>query len=185
MLYITVIVDSHWHGLQDWYDQFRRMVHEWCHLKVLKRFGHGHDPAGVEHTQEGECVILCPACPQPGKNLPDNWDRAPEDKKWVSVLDVHVVPVPIFSRWFYAVSIAINANFHLKWRVGVELCSALGWDLGFLRLSSYVSRARPVRSGPYYQFPESRCRLSKLRQLKTDIVPQKTCLSFHGWQTIS
>ena len=29
------------------------------------------------------------------------------------------------------------------------------------------------------------CRLSKLRQLRADIVPQRTCLSFHGWQTIS
>ena len=38
----------------------------------------------------------------------------------------------------------------------VELCSALGWDLDLPRLSSYVSRARPVRSGPYYRFPESR-----------------------------
>ena len=38
----------------------------------------------------------------------------------------------------------------------VELCTALGWDLDLSRLSSYVSRARPVRSGPYYQFPESR-----------------------------
>ena len=38
----------------------------------------------------------------------------------------------------------------------VELCSALGWDLDLLRLSSYVSRTQPVRSGPYYQFLESR-----------------------------
>ena len=37
----------------------------------------------------------------------------------------------------------------------VELCSALGWDLDFLRLSSYVSHARPVGTGPYYRFPES------------------------------
>ena len=39
--------------------------------------------------------------------------------------------------------------------VDVELCSALGWDLDFLRLSSYVSCAQPVGTGPYYQFPES------------------------------
>ena len=28
--------------------------------------------------------------------------------------------------------------------------------------------------------PPQHCRLSKLRQLRTDIVPQTTCLSFHG-----
>ena len=40
--------------------------------------------------------------------------------------------------------------------IGVELCSALGWDLNFLRPSSYVSRTRLVGTSPYYQFPESR-----------------------------
>ena len=39
---------------------------------------------------------------------------------------------------------------------GVELCSALGWDLNLPRLSSYVSCARPVRTSSYYWFPESR-----------------------------
>ena len=38
----------------------------------------------------------------------------------------------------------------------VELCTALGWDLDFPRLPSYVSCARPVGTDPYYQFPESR-----------------------------
>ena len=37
----------------------------------------------------------------------------------------------------------------------VELCSALGWDLDFLRPSSYVSCARPVGTSSYYWFPES------------------------------
>ena len=41
------------------------------------------------------------------------------------------------------------------WRIAVELCSALGWDLNFPRPSSYVSCARPVGTGPYYQFSES------------------------------
>lgn len=67
--------------MQDQYEQFRRIVREWHHLKLLKRSGRGHDPAGVERTQEGQCTVLCPACPQPGRNLPDNWDKAPKDEK--------------------------------------------------------------------------------------------------------
>ena len=67
--------------MQDWYEQFRRIVREWRHLKLLKRSGRGHDPADVERTQEGQCTVLCPACPQLGRNLPDNWDKAPEDEK--------------------------------------------------------------------------------------------------------
>lgn len=45
---------------------------------MLKRAGRGHDPAGVEATKEGECAVICPACPQPGKNMDDNWQNAPE-----------------------------------------------------------------------------------------------------------
>jgi hypothetical protein len=58
---------------QDRYPEFLRMVREWRHLKMLKRAGRGHDSAGVNATQVGECAVLCPACPQPGKNLPVNW----------------------------------------------------------------------------------------------------------------
>lgn len=42
---------------------------------MLKCFGHGHDPVGVNGTQEGEWAVLYPACPQPGKNLPPNWKK--------------------------------------------------------------------------------------------------------------
>ena len=58
-----------------------RIVREWRHLKMLKRCGHGHDPTGSEGTREGECSMLCPACPQPGKNLPEDWDKVPKDKE--------------------------------------------------------------------------------------------------------
>lgn len=66
---------------QDRYEAFLRMVREWRHLKMLKRTGRGHGPDGVEGTGEGECAVLCPACPQPGKNLPDDWQDAPNDKR--------------------------------------------------------------------------------------------------------
>lgn len=54
------------------------MVREWRNLKMLKRAGRGHDPAGVQATKEGECAVICPACPQPGRNLPNNWHEAPK-----------------------------------------------------------------------------------------------------------
>ncbi|KAG1884343.1 hypothetical protein F4604DRAFT_1878735 [Suillus subluteus] len=85
---------------KDRYEGFLRMVREWRHLKMLKRAGRGHDPASVANTQSGECAVICPACPQPLKNLPDNWKDVPNDK-----------------RWLYALFVAINANFHLKRRI--------------------------------------------------------------------
>ncbi|KAG2155314.1 uncharacterized protein EDB93DRAFT_1239208 [Suillus bovinus] len=76
------------HPQKDHYEPFLHMICEWRR---------GHDPAGVANTQSGECTVLCPVCPQPLKNLPDNWKDAPSDK-----------------RWLYALFVAIDANFCLK-----------------------------------------------------------------------
>lgn len=47
---------------------------------MVKRAGRGHDIHGLNATEPGECAILCPACPQPGKNLPQGWENQPPDK---------------------------------------------------------------------------------------------------------
>ncbi|KAG1772260.1 hypothetical protein EV702DRAFT_1181338 [Suillus placidus] len=85
--------------IQDHYEAFMRMVHEWHHLKMVKRFGRGHNPDGVNGTLPGECAVLCPARPQPSKNLPDGWQDVRKAK-----------------RWLYAIFVAIDANFRLKRR---------------------------------------------------------------------
>ncbi|KDR84201.1 hypothetical protein GALMADRAFT_56241, partial [Galerina marginata CBS 339.88] len=82
---------------KDRYMIFVRMVHEYRHLKMLKRSGRGHDPLGSARTQEGECAVLCPACPQPGKNMKPGWEDDPEDQQYLSAL-----------------FLALDANFRLK-----------------------------------------------------------------------
>jgi hypothetical protein len=57
------------------------MVREWQHVRLLKRAGRGHDPSGISGTREGECAVLCPACPQPGKNMPESWESVPDNKQ--------------------------------------------------------------------------------------------------------
>lgn len=58
------------------------MVHQWRHLKLLKRAGRGHDPErNAAETNEGECAVLCMACPHPGINMPDGWEDEPEDTR--------------------------------------------------------------------------------------------------------
>ncbi|KAG2122502.1 hypothetical protein DEU56DRAFT_873615 [Suillus clintonianus] len=94
------------HPQKNRYEAFLRMVREWRHLKMLKRAGRGHDPAGVENTQSGECAVLCPACPQPLKNLPDNWKEVPNDK-------------------------TIDANFRLKRRLVSKDCTDPGLSCGW------------------------------------------------------
>ncbi|KAG1857820.1 hypothetical protein F4604DRAFT_1882980 [Suillus subluteus] len=74
--------------IRDRYSAFMRMVRQWRHLKMLN---------GVDATSAGECAILCPVCPHPGKNLPEGWEDASHD-----------------IRWKYALFLAIDANFRLK-----------------------------------------------------------------------
>ncbi|KAG1747926.1 uncharacterized protein EDB91DRAFT_1235827 [Suillus paluster] len=50
---------------------------------------------GIDATTQGECAVLCPACPHPGKNLPANWKDAPQC-------------------WLYGLFLAIDTNFRLK-----------------------------------------------------------------------
>ena len=61
---------------QDRYHQLRLTSRLYRHLRMLKRAGRGHDPAGIAATQPRDCMVECPACPQPGKNLPDDWEMA-------------------------------------------------------------------------------------------------------------
>ncbi|KAI6017041.1 hypothetical protein EDC04DRAFT_2870152 [Pisolithus marmoratus] len=85
--------------IKDCYESFICSICEWCHLRMLKQSGrgHDHDPAGIMKTASGECAVLCPACPHPGINLPDGWENAPPDKQWL-----------------YADFVTIDANFHLN-----------------------------------------------------------------------
>ncbi|TFK88753.1 hypothetical protein K466DRAFT_488291 [Polyporus arcularius HHB13444] len=82
---------------KDRYPSFLTITREWRHLKLMKRGGRGNDPDGLAGTREGSCAVECPACPLPGKNLPDGWQDAPESKSWL-----------------YCLFLAMDANFRLR-----------------------------------------------------------------------
>jgi hypothetical protein len=52
-------------------------------VKQLKRGGRGHEPSGIEGTGPGELLVKCRCCPQPGYNLPNDWEKAPPEKAYV------------------------------------------------------------------------------------------------------
>ncbi|KAG2137460.1 hypothetical protein DEU56DRAFT_945875 [Suillus clintonianus] len=81
---------------KDRYEAFLRMSRQFRHILSLKRAGRGHDPGGALGTTEGELAVLCPACPQPGKNLPLGWETIEAQHKWL-----------------YALFLAMDANFRL------------------------------------------------------------------------
>jgi hypothetical protein len=64
------------------------MTRQWDNLHLLKRAARGHDPGDdrIGTTMPGECALLCPACPQPGKNLPPDWENVSAEKRWVPSL---------------------------------------------------------------------------------------------------
>lgn len=89
------------------------MIREWRHIKLLKRSGRGHDVTGVKGTAQGECAVLCPACPHPGKNLPPDWKDAPIGLKCVRYAFLLSIQLSFFSRFIYILFLALDANFRL------------------------------------------------------------------------
>lgn len=66
------------------------------HLRRAKRAGRGQDPQGIGHTKVGELAVECPACPIPGKNLPEGWEDAPVEMQYVVVThDVYKILILI------------------------------------------------------------------------------------------
>lgn len=83
---------------------------------MLKRAGRGHDPDGIKATLFGDCAVECPACPHPGKNLPEGWEKAPLAIRYVLVL-IYLIYADGYlnsRRWIYALIITLDANFKLK-----------------------------------------------------------------------
>ncbi|KAF8425033.1 hypothetical protein L210DRAFT_3421490 [Boletus edulis BED1] len=83
--------------LKDRYTQFLRIIREWRHLKLLKHAGCPYDCSGDAMTALGSCAIVCPACPQPGRNMPDDLSQVSPDK-----------------RWLYALFVSVDADFRMK-----------------------------------------------------------------------
>ncbi|KAK7064875.1 CxC2 domain-containing protein [Favolaschia claudopus] len=94
------ITDATGGALAKRYLEFLRSTREYRHLLMLKRGGRGHAPGGVYGTGPGDLAIRCPACPRPGVNLPEGWEDAPPE-----------------SRFLYIIFLALDACFRLKRRL--------------------------------------------------------------------
>lgn len=74
--------------LKNRYKTLLQMVRQWRHLKMLKRTGYGHLYNEREEERHSS-ALLCPACPQPGINLPPDWEQAPKEKRFVMYCDIY------------------------------------------------------------------------------------------------
>lgn len=64
------------------------MTREWRVFKSGRRAGCGHFVGGYASLEPGGLVVECPACPQDGRNLPENWRDADLDTSWLYREDV-------------------------------------------------------------------------------------------------
>ncbi|KAJ3503018.1 hypothetical protein NMY22_g18393 [Coprinellus aureogranulatus] len=84
--------------VKDRYPSLIRMVHEWRHMKMIKRAGRAHDPhRPPSETKEGECALLCPPCPHPNINMAEGWEDEPKA-----------------TMFLHALNIGLDANYRLK-----------------------------------------------------------------------
>ncbi|KAJ6542094.1 hypothetical protein DFH09DRAFT_929200 [Mycena vulgaris] len=79
------------------YQEFINMTRIWRNLQMLKRGGRAHETDGIADTKPGACALECPACPHPGKNIPDDWKDVPPEKQFL-----------------YALFLALDANFRME-----------------------------------------------------------------------
>lgn len=91
-----------------------RSVRQWRHLKQIKRGGGCHTVAGLASIPDGSFALECPACPHPGRNLPQNWDQVSEDKRYVFLLLSCAQQLRYFPSWLYSCFLAVDGNFRLK-----------------------------------------------------------------------
>ncbi|KAJ6564307.1 hypothetical protein B0H19DRAFT_941812, partial [Mycena capillaripes] len=75
---------------------FMHIMRQWREVKQLKRAKRGHAEGGWRATAQGELALACRACPQPGWNLPEDWER-----------------VPPFYRFLYFLFLVQDTNFWL------------------------------------------------------------------------
>ncbi|KAJ6458520.1 hypothetical protein C8R45DRAFT_1110051 [Mycena sanguinolenta] len=65
---------------------FMHIIRQWREVKRHKRAKRGHSEGGVRATAQGELALQCRACPQPGWNLPEGWEKAEPIQQFLYVL---------------------------------------------------------------------------------------------------
>ena len=85
--------------------------------------GLGHEE---EELQPGGLAIFCPACPQPGINLPKDWNQDPKRYVYLTPANNSMLMV---ARWLYTRAIVMDGNFSadLKmWRSEADIALSPG-----------------------------------------------------------
>jgi|ERR1700733_61895 len=99
-------------SMQNLYKQLLRASRQWRDLKNRMHSGLGYEQED-DSTPDGSMAIFCPACPQPGINLPDDWKERYTPYAFIIHISYLVLIVPKDST---------NPNLYHGWQL---LCRAL------------------------------------------------------------
>jgi hypothetical protein len=98
------------------YHEFRRTSRLWRWMKKLKWAGYGHNQQDHLSPPAGSLSIFCPTCPQPNKNLPDNW-KLDKNRCDISRLGNILITFGFFIRFVFRPVLVADGNFkadHVK-----------------------------------------------------------------------
>ena len=63
----------------------------------------------VKEVKAGELAIFCPACPQPGINILENWRE--DNAQHVMFINIILPSLISFCRWVYKHIFVVDSNF--------------------------------------------------------------------------
>ncbi|KAF9035671.1 hypothetical protein BDZ89DRAFT_1130289 [Hymenopellis radicata] len=67
--------------------QLRRVFRIWCKMKSQRHSGTQHEMhLEFPHRQKNHLMVLCPACPEYGFNMPKNWTEIPPEYRHLCVI---------------------------------------------------------------------------------------------------
>ena len=95
-------------NVPSFYHELLRLSRLWRWMKKLKWAGYGHKSKDPHGPKSGELANFCPACPQPGINLPSNWRE--DENRWDDN-NKNAACLTITNRWVYKRFFVADGNF--------------------------------------------------------------------------
>ena len=90
------------------YREFRRMSRIWRWMKRLKWAAYGYRHQKVSEVSPGELSVFCPACPQLGINVADDWKKDPARY-------VYIIKSPGFIGFIHSSKMGVQTNVCCRW----------------------------------------------------------------------
>lgn len=153
-----------------------RTSRQWRDLKARLTFGVAFDDDDEGGSKLGRLAWFCPACPQPGVNLPPNWQEDPVQQ--VNYV-LHFYQADNVSRWVYQKTLILDGNFtadHMKMKKPQD-------DVAFTDGEGYMVQDAPYRQhlketleAPAVHFmPFSRSNEVTLLCVEISSLPETSC----------